>query len=349
MPGPGESLIDTSINDRYRLIDILGQGATGKVYRAYDEHLDKEVALKLLSPDDNTSGPWDEAQALEKLRSEYLLPVYNADIARDLDLRFITTQVMTGGDLATQAAGLGVDVEQAATWSRQLSQGLERVHSEGLLHRDVKPNNGYLASSGQALLGDLGLAVRLNEFGKAPAAGTACTLAPEVWDTTGGACSIASDIYSLAATSFFLFSGKYPVQGTDAREIRDNAIRGQIRKLRDIAPHIPRGIGTIVDRALSADPERRPKTALVFANLLAAATRHPKNWRRIKHEYPHHHCLHSDRTTKHQRIDICSIVQDGGKLDIEVCKNGRHVRHAEQRAVSQSRLIAELRKIVPTL
>src|SRR6266511_3138000 len=160
--------VGTRINDRYEIICRLGGGSDGQVYRVVDEHLGNEVALKLLAPKAGQPAAWDEAQTLELLRSEYLLPVYNADIVTASDIRYITTAVMHGGDLQVAAQPYGVTPAQAVRWGQQVAHGLERIHVAGLVHRDVKPANAYFSDTGDALLGDLGLAVCLGPGGAAP-------------------------------------------------------------------------------------------------------------------------------------------------------------------------------------
>jgi eukaryotic-like serine/threonine-protein kinase len=154
-----------------------------------DEYLDNEVALKLLAPKAGQPATWDEAQILEQLRSEYLLPVLNADVVPGGDLRYITTRLMTGGDLEDAGLPRGVPPEQAIRWGQQLGHGLDRVHAADLVHRDVKPANGFLDSGQVALLGDLGMAAAVGPDGSAPPYGTFATVAPEVLGA-GGRCSV---------------------------------------------------------------------------------------------------------------------------------------------------------------
>lgn len=154
------------IDGRYQVLGRLGSGSTGDVFRVADDHLGNEVALKLLTPKQNEPATWDEAQVLERLRSPYLLRVLNADLVDDTDIRYITTPVITGGDLEDVADGFGVDSLSAVRWGEHLGYGLDRMHREGLLHRDVKPGNAYLDDNGDVLLGDLGMAAAMDATAK---------------------------------------------------------------------------------------------------------------------------------------------------------------------------------------
>ncbi|WP_097287579.1 serine/threonine-protein kinase [Streptomyces sp. OK228] len=203
----GQRQIGNRISNRYQVLERLGRGSTGEVYRVADEHLRMEVALKLFEPMPGQPATWDEAQALKELQSEYLLTVYNAHTANGTDIRYLTMPVMDS-DLEAVATPFGVDAAKAVHWGQQMGYGLERIHAAGLLHRDVKPGNAFIDASGDALLGDLGLAVQMDSGGHSPMAGTFATVAPEVLTT--GMCSVASDVYSLAATVFYLLSGQYP-------------------------------------------------------------------------------------------------------------------------------------------
>lgn len=110
------------INDRYNLTGFLGRGKDGQVYRAHDEHLDMEVAIKLIEPQTGQVATWDEAQRLVQLQSDFLLRVYNADIVHNSDIRFITTPVMEGGDLHISIHRRWVDTKQASNWGNRLQE-----------------------------------------------------------------------------------------------------------------------------------------------------------------------------------------------------------------------------------
>ncbi|WP_433315676.1 serine/threonine-protein kinase [Micromonospora chersina] len=257
---PGER-----IGDRYTLIRALGEGADGEVFLVRDTHLDKDVALKILTPKSDRAATWDEAQVLEQLQSEFLVPVFNADVLHPSDLRYIATAHIPGGDLGKRVKPVGTSVRQAVQWGINIAHGLVRMHTSGLVHRDVKPANVFVTDGGKALLGDLGKAHRLDETGQAPPTGTFQTVAPEV--LTQSRCSIASDVYSLGATVCYLLTGRFPVNtGGSPEQVRDRIIAGSKRKIRDLGPHVPQSVGQILERCLTVDPASRPATALEVAN-----------------------------------------------------------------------------------
>jgi serine/threonine-protein kinase len=320
------------------------------VHRAYDDHLDTHVAIKLLEPIDGQPATWDEAQILEQLQSEYLLHVFNADIIHGSDIRFITTPIMEGGDLETAIRKEHVDVRRASRWTQQIGHGLERMHASGLLHRDVKPGNVYLDHKGDVQLGDMGMAIQFNDDGKAPANGTPATVAPEALVSSSPHCSRRSDIYSLAATAFFLLSGEYPVDDRLGRaEVRDKVIAGEVRNLRDVAPHVPLSVARVVMRSLSLSPSERASSALAFVNQLATA-RHPaRSWQRITPHEKHIYCLRGGQSKTAKPVNVCT-VSDNGKFNIIVqLDSGRRIRRAELEGVTRGSLPGAIRKVIAKL
>jgi len=138
--------VDDLIDDQYKVIKHLGSGSNGQVYRVLDEHLQFEVALKLLNPKPGQAKDWREAQALQRLRSEFILRVYNAAVIPGIDIRYLTTALADNGDCDSATGQHGVPVRLAMRWCQQASSGLARVHDDGLLHRDIKPANVFLSS-----------------------------------------------------------------------------------------------------------------------------------------------------------------------------------------------------------
>ncbi|MFD6492922.1 serine/threonine protein kinase [Streptomyces sp. NPDC060188] len=338
---------DGCIDGRYYVVERLGRGAGGDVYRVKDDHLDTEVALKLLMPQTDEPATWDEAQLLKRLDSKFLLPVINADVVSGKDIRYITTPVMEGGDLENAALPYGVDPSSAARWGCEVGHGLDRMHKANLLHRDVKPGNSFLDKSGGVLLGDLGMASAMDASGVAPPNGTMATVAPEIIRDRAG-CSIATDIYSLAATVFFLLAGQYPTgPKTVDKEARGlKILNGEFLKLRDISPQVSQSLGAVVERGLSLDPTNRPISALEFANQLASCTHHKRSWKRVAPHSGHEFCYEGARPAKPAAIStICVIAADGSDFDVQVTSGGRRSRRLEPGKVTRAQLPTRLRNL----
>lgn len=336
------------IDGRYYVVEPLGRGASGDVYRVRDDHLDTEVALKLLRPRTDEPATWDEAQMLKRLDSKFLLPVINADVVSGKDIRYITTPVMYGGDLEGAASPYGVDPITAARWGCQIGHGLDRMHKAGLLHRDVKPGNSFLDKSGTVLLGDLGMAFAMDSNGVAPANGTMATVAPEII-RDGAACSITTDIYSLAATVFFLLAGQYPTGPISVKpeERGSRIVDGKFLKLRDVAPQVSQSLGTIIERGLSVDPAGRPAGALEFANQFASCAHHKRAWKRVTPHSGHAMCYEGNAAGKSSSATlICAVPTSNSEFDLQVANaSGRRSRKHENGAVGKNQLLACLRNL----
>ncbi|MFC8529405.1 serine/threonine-protein kinase [Nocardia sp. NPDC057227] len=336
----------TTINDRYELKRNLGGGAEGSVYGAHDRHLDIQVAVKLLNPARTGDGEaWREAQLLEQLKSRFLLPVLNADVVIESDIRFIVTPVMEGGDLEAFAAPCGLPASKVALLVEQIASGLERIHLAGMVHRDIKPGN-VLRGADAAVLGDLGFCHLLDGHGTAPANGTFCTVAPEIVRSESR-CSKQTDIYSLAVTAFYLLSGEYPIDHRVSKVAqRDAILAGATRELRSIAPHVTRAIGTVVRKSLSSDPSQRHASATAFGNALAVAARAGRDWQRVGHA-DHLHCIHGARYANRGEVQVCSVQIDERSVRVtsRLVGSGRQVPGCPDLCVRPADLTSTLQRL----
>lgn len=338
--------LGTTINDRYELTRNLGNGAGGSVYKAHDRHLDALVAVKLLDPTHDTLGkPWQEAHLLQRLKSRFLLDVLNVDVEISSDIRFIVTPVMSGGDLENHCKPYGLLPSEVARRIQQIASGLDRIHREGMLHRDVKPGNALL-NNDETVLGDLGFCHLLDSDGTAPPNGSFCTVAPDALGANGK-CSKASDVYSLAATAFYLLSGEYPVDHRLAlQEQNDKIVVGSLRELRMIAPHISRAVGTVVRKSLSLDPAKRHPSATDFGNALAQAVHGSRDWERVAHS-DHLHCLIGASHETKKSVRVCATDSNDGKVRVssKMHESGRRIPGKPDLYVTKGRLAVELQRL----
>lgn len=338
------------IGDRYEVLRYVGNGRAGEVYQVFDHNFSKQMALKLLRPQAGQPATWDEAQVLKRLESDYLLPVYNADVAFPSDLRYITMPFMSGGDLETATKPKGVELALAVRWGAQIASAVDRVHDEGLLHRDIKPGNVFLDSGDDSLLGDLGLAVRIRPDGTAPPAGTLVTAAPEVLGQ-GGYCSKRSDVYSLAATVFYLICGRYPVNRRGSElDVYNRVISGDRRRLRDLAPHVSQALGNVIERSLAMDPRDRAASALAFANQLGYARRYARSWRLISDHDDHPICLKGSQKRLAKGLTMCSVPAGPARWNIEIRKDGgQRMRRYEVPSLTYDQVLVEFRRLAAKL
>ena len=169
---------------RYELGEVIGQGGFGVVYRAHDDHLGREVALKLFREAGAVHQAVYEARMLTALEGPHVLRVLNADIYQDVP--FTATQIAPLRSAEDQVRGQGTSVPAAIRWTRHLLLGLDSCHRLNLIHRDVKPSNLFLQNEHLAQLGDFGVAHIGNDAGVVPAQGDPRIRAPRVWATNSG-------------------------------------------------------------------------------------------------------------------------------------------------------------------
>lgn len=333
----------TTVNDRYVLERKLG--SDGDVYEAYDRHLNRQVAFKLLHPQSGSPQSWHEARILEQLQSRFIVPVMNADIVSTSDLRYIVTRLLPDGDLESEAKPHGISTMLAARLGQHIASGLDAVHAAGMVHRDIKPANALLDSD-IALVSDFEFCSLIDEDGLAPRTGSWCTLAPEV-ALEQGKCSVASDVYSLAATVFYLLSGEYPVDHRLPREEQQRLIaQGGFRDLAQLAPHVPRAVVSVLRRGMSLDPGRRPASATELGNALATAAADRRSWLRVTHE-GHKYCAESESPRRGKSLGVCASPASPGKVDVRAfhLKTGRAVSGMPASEVGADELVATLRRV----
>jgi serine/threonine protein kinase/Flp pilus assembly protein TadD len=241
------------------LREAIGSGGFGNVYRAWDAALEREVALKLVPvpADDRDTGAsvLAEGRRLARVRHPNVMAVYGAE--RVEDKVGIWGELIRGRTLAAIVAEDGpMGAQEAALIGVTLCQALAAVHAAGLLHRDVKAHNVIREQGGRIVLVDLGAGrAQQTDSPEHDLRGTPLYMAPELF--SGASASPSSDRYSLGVLLFYLVSGTYPIPGRTAVEVAEAVARGQRRSLRDVRPDLPEAFVRVVERALSAEPEKR--------------------------------------------------------------------------------------------
>ena len=263
-----------AVAGRYSLDRELGRGGMGVVFLAREVHLDRLIAIKLLPPD-RAADPGlrerfvREARLAAKLSHPHIIPIHAVDDVGDfvfyvmafVDGETLAHRVRTRGPLS---ASEGTRVLKEVAWA------LSYAHAQGLVHRDVKPDNILLETdSGRALVADFGIAAAIGELAGEGIAGTPEFMSPE--QALGQPADARSDLYSLGATAFFAFTGRLVFEGASATEVLAKHVTAAAPTVASAGTAVPRRLGALVDRCLSKDPAHRPADAAALADQLASA------------------------------------------------------------------------------
>jgi len=254
-----------------RLLERVGRGAFGEVFRAWDTRLDREVALKLLpaSSDPDRGGVIiREGRLLARVRHPNVVTIHGAERIGDrvgLWMEFVHGRTLE--DLLKSGRVFAPD--EVVHIGVEIARAVAAVHAAGLLHRDVKAQNVMQADDGRIVLMDFGTGRELDDDGQA-LAGTPLYLAPELFSV--GAATAASDVYSLGVLLFHLLTGSYPVHEITLGELHRAHQAGRRTKIRVARTNVPAGLARVIDRALDPRPESRFQTADALAAALQALT-----------------------------------------------------------------------------
>ena len=248
---------------RFQIRERLGSGAFGTVYRAFDGQLERDVAIKvpqagLLTTPDLVQRFMREAKAAARLTHPYIVPVYDA--GRDGDQYYIASEFIDGQPLSEIIEKYHDDYASIAVLIHRLAEGLAYSHSNGIIHRDVKPHNVMIDNRGIPHLMDFGLARVGDDAQKlthdGTVMGTPAYMSPEQATGSSEDISPASDQYSLAIVLFELLTGVTPFGGSPSVVIY-NVINQTPPTPRSINPAIPLDLETICKKAMAKSPAER--------------------------------------------------------------------------------------------
>ena len=251
----------------FALLEEIGEGAFGVVYRAWDSSLNREIALKIIDirklPDTANHALLREGQMLARVHHHNVVTVYRAErIGQQVGLAMEYIHGRTLSNLVAQHGPL--NAQEASLIGGALCDALAAVHRGGLVHRDVKASNVMRESGGRIVLMDFGAGRELlREDGtRSRVLGTPAYMPPEV--LRGRNPTASADIYSLGVLLFFLVTGRYPVEGSGFEEVLANHDEGLRLSLRDVRGDLPEAFVSLLERATEADPTKRPRSAGAF-------------------------------------------------------------------------------------
>ncbi len=261
----------------YELIELIGEGGMGVVYRARQHGLDRDVAVKLLA-----AGPWAsrefiarfrlEAQNAARMQHPNIVAIYEVGSAEEM--HFFSMRLVHGGSLAALLKREGRQpAQRSAELLRIVAEAVDYAHRLGVLHLDLKPANVLIDDNGVPHVADFGLARRL-EAGLAAdnqeVSGTPSYMAPE--QAVAGAQRItpATDIWGLGAILYELVTGEPPFLGESPQATLNLVVRSEPPDPRHQVPEVPRDLGAIIGKCMTRDVARRYASGRALADDLAA-------------------------------------------------------------------------------
>src|SRR5260370_2603690 len=252
---------------RYEMLSVLGQGGMGAVYKARDRELDRLIARKVIRPELAT-----DPAILLRFKQELILSrnITHKNVVRIYDLgeadgiRFISMEYVEGEDLRTLLRRQGkFPPKEAIAVVEQVCRALDSAHSEGVIHRDLKPQNIMHDKHGRIVVMDFGLARSLGDTGMTQTGAITLTLAymsPE--QALGSTLDQRSDIFSVGLSFYELLTGKRPYEADTAIASLMKRTREEARSASDVDASVPRSLSAIVSRCLERESANRYHSAV---------------------------------------------------------------------------------------
>lgn len=269
----------------YDVLDVLGRGAMGIVFRARDTQLGRDVAIKVLSPalaaDPTFRARFTrEARAVAAINHTNVVTIHRIEEAGPYP--YLVMEYVPGESLQRRIARLGqLDVREVVRIAAQAASGLQAAHDRGIIHRDIKPANILIDSrSGRVKLTDFGLA-RLDRADTLTRVGlilgTPEYMAPE--QARGATVDRRGDLYSLGSVVYAMCTGRAPFAGSSSFEVIGRVIKSRPLPMAALRPNLPAGLTDIVRRLHNPDPDRRFQTAAEVVTAFRAVAADPESLR----------------------------------------------------------------------
>lgn len=262
-PSSGAPLLPRSLlGKRYEILALLGEGGMGAVYKAQDRELDRVVALKVIRPELAV-----HPEVLARFKQELILArkVTHRNVIRIFDLgeangtKFITMDFVEGQDLKALLKAKGkLPVEEIVQIIKQVCLALEAAHTEGVVHRDLKPQNIMVGQQGKVYVMDFGIARSVEPGGLTQTGmlvGTPEYMSPE--QVRGEHVDLRSDIFALGLILYELLTGEMPFKADTAQASMYKRTREPARPAHEMDPNVPRFLSDVARRCLEIDPQRR--------------------------------------------------------------------------------------------
>lgn len=264
--------------DEYLLENMLGQGNMARVYKALDTRLKRYVALKVIDKPHRSDSEYvmrfeREAQAIGQLDHPNIVSLYR--YGESQGILYMAMQYVEGTDLGTILAQYRreqkfVKLEDVSRFIRQVCEALDYAHTQGVIHRDVKPGNIMLDRLGNAIVTDFGLALMEDVGTRGEIFGTPHYLAPEQAVSSAKVVP-ASDQYSIGVTMYEIFTGQLPFDAPKPLDVAMMHINNTPTPPRQVRPNMPAELEGVILKAMAKDPKERYVNCTALADALEQA------------------------------------------------------------------------------
>jgi serine/threonine-protein kinase len=265
----------------YEIVEEIGTGGLATVYRAYQPAMDRYVAVKvidasLVSDVEAVARFQREAHLIARLEHLHILPVYDFDGAHEPP--YIVIRYVEGGTIRDVLAHGPMPLEEVAYLIQQIGSALHYAHGQGIVHRDVKPDNILIDTEGNAFVSDFGIAYAVKGAGRerdllnanGSPLGTPGYMAPE--RILGrSAVDERADVYALGAMLYEMVTGALPFQATNLKQALHQHLNAPVPDARALRPELPPALNAVIQRAMAKEPGERYPSAAEFAAATTAA------------------------------------------------------------------------------
>lgn len=266
----------------YEIVSRLGEGGMAVVYRAQQQNIKREVAVKVIQPSLRQNADFSarferEAQTIASLSHPNIIKVFDYGILRGFYLRlmdptadarknmiYVVMELLTGGDLSDMIRQGALSLPQISQFLTGIASALDYAHQKGVIHCDLKPENILLDEGRNVVLADFGIARLISDTSAKEEdsdfiAGTPYYMAPEQW--SGQPTDARTDVYALGIILFEMLTGKAPYDADTPYKLMNKHLLAPVPAVRDVRPELPGALQAVLQRALAKEAAQRYPTA----------------------------------------------------------------------------------------
>src|SRR5215472_1795298 len=272
------ALLEGKSLDRYLLGRLVGKGGMANVYEAEDQQVQRKVAVKIFKREDEEMLRRfiREARLMASLRHEHLVPIIDSGQCQlDGDTRYyLIMPLLDGGTLRARIRRSPLPLQEACRIIRDIGSALDYIHSQGIIHRDIKASNVLLNAEGESFLTDFGIARITNDAtqltGTGDVLGTVDYVAPELFEPDRRA-DAKSDLYSLGVLLYEMVTGRLPFTAESQLVVVSMHMNKRPPSPRNFVSYIPSQVERVINKALEKRPEQRYTSATELAEAFCRA------------------------------------------------------------------------------